>query len=73
MASEASHTIVAARKITCTTSDCAHVSTGCAVKYDPNNHDLPYCSPYANGGKYTKTDISNCDAVAVGVFLNLFR
>lgn len=68
LASGASHAIVASRKITCTTTDCSHESTGCAVKYDRDNHDLPYCSPCANGGECTKTDISNTDAVAVGVF-----
>ena len=62
-----SSVLVAARRITCTTSDCAHESTGCAVKYDHDNHDLPYCSPCNNGGKCTKTDISNSD-VAVNVF-----
>ena len=66
----ASHVLVANRKITCTTSDCAHESTGCAVKYDHDNNDLPYCSPCNNGGKCTKTDISTSDVgdVATGVF-----
>lgn len=68
LATGTSHALVASRKITCTTSDCSHESTGCAVKYDPDNHELPYCSPCANGGECTKTDISNSDAVAVGVF-----
>ncbi|MEM6684958.1 MAG: hypothetical protein AAF617_04100 [Bacteroidota bacterium] len=61
-------TLVATRKITCTTSDCAHESTGCAVKYDRENNDLPYCSPCNNGGKCTKTDVSNAAAVSAGVF-----
>lgn len=68
LATGTSYRLVAARKITCTTSECSHESTGCAVKYDHDNHDLPYCSPCANGGECTKTDISNSDAVAVGVF-----
>jgi hypothetical protein len=68
LVSGTSHILVAARKITCTTSECSHEATGCAVKYDPDNLDLPYCSPCANGGKCTKTDISNSDAVAAGVF-----
>ncbi|QHI39044.1 hypothetical protein IMCC3317_44440 [Kordia antarctica] len=68
LATEASYRLVVARKITCTTSECSHEATGCAVKYDPDNLDLPYCSPCANGGKCTKTDISNSDAVATGVF-----
>ncbi|AXG70396.1 hypothetical protein KORDIASMS9_02636 [Kordia sp. SMS9] len=66
----ATTTIAAHRKITCTTSECSHESTGCAVKYDRENNDLPYCSPCANGGKCTKTDLSSAEAAeaAAGVF-----
>lgn len=69
-AATAANVMVANRRITCTTSDCSHEPTGCAVKYDNDDTGLPYCSPCANGGKCTKTDLSAAEAVAVasGVF-----
>ncbi|WP_108114241.1 hypothetical protein [Kordia periserrulae] len=54
-----STTLVASRKITCTTSECSSEPLGCAVKYDNGNTGLPYCSPCENGGECTKTDISS--------------
>ncbi|MEM6719992.1 MAG: hypothetical protein AAF611_11775 [Bacteroidota bacterium] len=62
--------LVVHHEITCTTSECSQESTGCVVKYDAENGDLPYCSPCANGGKCIKTAMSEKDAASIveGVF-----
>ena len=53
--SGASHTLMAATNISCTTSDCSSEPRGCMVMYDNDDLGIPYCSPCSNEGKCTKT------------------